>query len=195
MVVLPLLRPFLRHPPEPPPVLAQVAPFSLVDTQGRPFGSAQLAGRPYVVGFLFTRCHTLCPRVAGAMKWMQETYRRARQDVPLVAITVDPEHDRPEVLAEYARRVGADPSRWTFLTGDPTEVRQVVEESFQSAVGDLEIDGEQVRIAHAGYLLLVDGQGRLRGTYGIDREGREELFHRTLAVVAEPKPRPTLPST
>ncbi len=35
------------------------------------------------------------------------------------AITVDPENDTPAVLKDYAARVGADPARWKFLTGDP----------------------------------------------------------------------------
>jgi protein SCO1/2 len=38
--------------------------------------------------------------------------------VRLVTISFDPERDTPAVLADHARRLNADPSIWTFLTGD-----------------------------------------------------------------------------
>src|SRR2546429_4462266 len=43
-------------------------------------------------------------------------------EVKLVSFTVDPEHDTPSALAEYAARYHAQPERWHFLTG-PREAR------------------------------------------------------------------------
>jgi protein SCO1/2 len=43
----------------------------------------------------------------------------------LLTVTVDPEHDTPEVLADYAKKAGADPKRWKFLTGSPEAVARV----------------------------------------------------------------------
>jgi protein SCO1/2 len=45
-------------------------------------------------------------------------------DVRLVTVTLDPAFDTPRILKAHATRVGADTSRWTFLTGDPKEVNQ-----------------------------------------------------------------------
>ena len=38
-----------------------IPPFELVDQAGQPFGSGDLAGRPYVINFFFTNCPTICP--------------------------------------------------------------------------------------------------------------------------------------
>ncbi len=45
--------------------------------------------------------------------------------IRLVSITIDPEHDTPAVLAEYAERFGA-PRGWSFLTGSPEDVERVL---------------------------------------------------------------------
>ena len=54
IVTLTLIRPLLRHIPEPPPVLSELPEFSLVGVDGKPFGSAELRGQVYVVNFFFT---------------------------------------------------------------------------------------------------------------------------------------------
>ena len=45
-----------------------------------------------------------------------------RTAVTLVSITIDPEHDGPDQLAEYAREQGADSRDWLFLTAPPAIV-------------------------------------------------------------------------
>jgi protein SCO1 len=46
--------------------------------------------------------------------------------VTFVSISIDPEHDRPAVLAKYAHERGADESGWLFLTGTPARIDQVL---------------------------------------------------------------------
>ena len=53
--------------------------------------------------------------------WGRTSARRSASS----SITVDPERDTPEVLAQYARNHGADPAGWAFLTGTPAEIRDV----------------------------------------------------------------------
>ena len=62
---------------------------------------ADLAERVWIASFIFTRCPLSCPRITTVMKGLQE--RLAGTDVQLVSLSVDPEHDTPEVLADYAR--------------------------------------------------------------------------------------------
>ena len=56
IVTLTLIRPLLRHIPEPPPVLSELPEFSLVGVDGKPFGSAELRGQVYVVNFWYAGC-------------------------------------------------------------------------------------------------------------------------------------------
>lgn len=186
IVFITAIRPFMRHIPEPPPVLGEVGRFELVNERGEPFGSEALEGEVYVVSFFFTSCPSICPPLMASMKELQEKYAMGGVDVRLVSITVDPHNDTPEVLAKYGEELGADPERWTFLTGPEEAVRSVVVDGFMTAMGAPE-EGEAntVDIAHSGKLVLVDGEGRIRGYYGTDEMGLDEVYHRAKHVIRE----------
>ena len=53
-------------------------------------------------------------------------------DVLLVSLSVDPAHDTPEVLAEYARRFEAEPGRWWFLTGSRDLIYNLIQAQVQA---------------------------------------------------------------
>jgi protein SCO1/2 len=186
-ISLPLIRPLLRHEPAPPPVVGRVPAFELVRSDGAPFGSDDLAGRVWVASFLFTRCASICPTLARSMAGLQERYRDWDVDgVHLVSVTVDPEHDTPERLAEYGRAYGQDPARWTMLTGSPDSVHELVVSGFRLAMGPAEADDAGIMdIAHSGRVVLVDGEGKIRGYYESDASGLDEVFHRSLHVLRE----------
>jgi len=77
----------------------------------------------------------------------------------LLTVTVDPEHDTPAVLAEYAKTVGAKPKRWQFLTGDPVAVAQVA-----SSFGVMYYP-EKGQVVHTQAVAVVDPKGRLATIY------------------------------
>lgn len=148
---------------EPPPVLGRIPAFSLMDQGGRPLGSAELAGGPWVADLVFTRCALVCPRMTAAMARLDR--RLPRDGVRLVSVSVDPVHDTPEVLADYAAKHGAS-ERWSFLTGEPEAVRALALEGFK--LGVAEIAGEAdpgLAITHSDRFVLVDSESRVRGYY------------------------------
>lgn len=152
--------------PPPPPVLAAIPPFQLTDEAGRPFGSAELAGRVWVASFIFTRCETVCPRITARMARIQDRARSLEPALHLVSISVDPEHDAPARLAEYARAHRASPRMWTFLTGSSAAVQETVQRGFRVSVGREPGDASApAAISHGSHLVLVDGAGRIRGYY------------------------------
>jgi len=188
IATLTLIRPLLRHEPEPPPVLGELPPFELVAASGEPFGLDDLEGRVWVVNFFFTRCGAICPRLTAAMHSLQERYEAAGTGpgLGLLSVTVDPDHDTPEVLGDYARRHDVDAGRWTFLTGDRAAVERLVEQGFRTAIGPPGQDeAGWIDIAHSGRLVLVDRRGRIRGYYETDAAGLDETFHRSLHVLRE----------
>jgi protein SCO1/2 len=75
-------------------------------------------GKVVAVDFIYTRCPLpdVCPRLSANFAAMQRRFGDA--DVMLLSVTVDPEYDTPAVLAAYARRWGADPRHWRFLTSN-----------------------------------------------------------------------------
>jgi protein SCO1/2 len=187
IVTLTAIRPLLRHVPEPPPVLFQLPAFTLEDQDGKPFGSQELRGQVYIASFFFTSCRSICPAIMHGMGRLQAGLaERNVQGVRLVSISVDPEHDTPEILSEYAKGMGVDPGRWTLLTGDPAPVRALVVDGFKTPVVSAPPEGvEPLDIAHTGKLVLVDGSGRVRGYYGSDEMGLDEVFNRAQHVLRQ----------
>jgi protein SCO1/2 len=153
--------------------------FRLLDEHGVNLTLADFAGRPLVIGALFTTCAGPCPSIARSLKRLQDEL--AGTDVRLVVVSVDPEVDTPEVLARYAERVGADPARWTFLTGTRAEVQAFVQQGLFLA---LERGSEG--LTHDTRLLAVDRRGHRRGWYtGTDEPQVERLRRRMLFLATE----------
>ena len=187
IVTLTLIRPLLRHVPDPPPVLSQLQDFSLTGMDGRPYGSAELRGQVYVANFFFTSCRSICPAIMTGMVRLQNGFAaRGIQGILLVSISVDPEHDTPEVLSDYAKGLGVDPLRWVLLTGDPEKVRHLAVDGFKTAVVPPPPDAPgPMDIAHSGKLVLVDGFGRIRGYYDTDELGLDEVYNRAQHVLRQ----------
>ena len=186
MITLTLLRPFMRRVPDPPPVMFELPDFALVDERGQPFTRADMEGQIWVASFIFTSCPSTCPAVTSAMKQLQERYGKHDLPIRLVSFSVDPMTDTPEVLARHAATVGADPERWRFVTGKPQAVRALVEEGFHLGVGAKRpAEGGAYDITHSTKLALVGPHGGVRGFYGIDEMGLDEVFHRSEHVLRE----------
>ena len=187
IVTLTAIRPLLRRIPDPPPVLSQLPAFSLVGMDGEPFGSAELRGQVYIANFFFTSCRSICPAIMQGVGRLQAGLtERNIPGIKLVSISVDPEHDTPEILSAYAKGTGVDPARWTLLTGDPERVRHLVVDGFKTPVGTSPPAGAgPIDIAHTGKLVLVDGLGRIRGYYDSDEMGLDEVFNRAQHVLRQ----------
>lgn len=148
--------------------------FALTEAQGRTVTNKDLVGRFWVASFIFTRCSGECPRVSGTMARLQKRLG-PRDDVRLVSISVDPEHDTPEVLKEYAENLGADPKRWYFLTGDKEKVHHLVRDGFHLGVESNPRAPAGQEVTHSSRLVLVDKRGRVRGHFEgemVDPEGK-----------------------
>ncbi len=173
----------LRSPLPPRlPELGSLPRFELVDQTGRPFGSADLAGRVWVASFIFTRCDTVCPIVTRQMARIQSHARNLEPAFHLVSISVDPEYDSPARLSEYARRYRASPRMWTFLTGRADAVRDTVVNGLRVSMGH-EAGAGAEGISHGTHLVLVDGAGRIRGYYDAASPGAVDQVVRDAALL------------
>ncbi len=127
-----------------------------------PLSLADLSGRPWVAGFIYTSCAGPCPLLSARMAGLQGSLP---PQVRLVSFTVDPQRDRPKVLRAYAARFKADPRRWVFLTGPKPELRKLMSEGFRLAAGEDPKAPVGLRLVHSTKLVLVDSEGILRGYY------------------------------
>ena len=144
----------------PVPVLAKrtavgekVPDFTLLDESGGTVRLADYLGKIVVLDFIYTRCPLpdVCPRLSANFAALQ----RRMPEVSLLSVTVDPQYDRPDVLADYAKRWGADPRRWHFLTGTLDEIRQV------AGNFGLVFWAEEAMVTHTVATAVIDREGKL----------------------------------
>ncbi|MFO0910526.1 MAG: DUF420 domain-containing protein [Isosphaeraceae bacterium] len=156
-----------------------IGTFALTEQSGRTVTDADFADRVAIVSFIFTRCPLSCPRITSVMKGLQS--RLAGTGVTLVSISVDPSHDTPEVLAAYARRFDADPARWWFLTGPPSDVVDLIRNRFRLPVqstSEAEQQAGAEAVEHSDRLALVI-HGQIVGFFDSnDRSAVDSLIER-----------------
>src|SRR5436190_2119786 len=100
----------------PLPLMSSVPDFALTNQLGRAVTQADLHGQIWVADIIFTRCPGACAKMTREMSQLQSALP-PDQPVKFLSLTADPEYDTPEVLSEYAKKIGAAPERWLFLTG------------------------------------------------------------------------------
>lgn len=104
-------------------------PFALYNQDGNVVQSTSLLGRRLVLNFVFTRCAqpTMCPASTMRMGQLQKALREAKiNDVTLVTITFDPEHDTPGVLRQYGQAYGLDFENFQLLTGPAQQINDLM---------------------------------------------------------------------
>jgi protein SCO1/2 len=134
--------------------------FSLVDERNRPLTSASLTGHFTVLTFIFTRCPVpeFCPLVVRRFAELQRAIASEAVGSPgvrLLCVTLDPEYDRPNILADYSAAVGADPKIWTFATGAKPQVEALV------AAFSVYTERNGVTLNHTLCTALIDPSGRI----------------------------------
>ena len=153
------------------PELFEAPSFSLIDQNGIQFSSEEMAGKYWAVNFFFTQCRSVCPMQMSKLKAFKDQYPNI--DLELISITVDPQHDNPEKLKEYTKEMSIDEERWSFLTGEKDEIRNIVVNGFKSGMDEVQSD-DLFDIAHANYLLLIDKNNFVRAVVRFDEQNFEE---------------------
>jgi len=110
-----------------------VPEFTLTERSERRVSRNDLLGRVWVVHFFYASCLDTCPLQSAEMATLQRDLADT-PDVRLVSISIDPDHDTPEILQAYAQRFGADPERWLFLTGDKAAIVRFAQDGFHLSV-------------------------------------------------------------
>ena len=173
----------------PLPELGQIPPFQLMERSGKNFNSIQLQGRPWIADFIFTSCAGPCPMMSGTLARVTQELKDA-PDVRFVSFSVDPEHDTPARLSEYAQQYEADPARWFFLTGEKSRIDALALQHFHLALGKApaEFPDPAHTILHSTKFVLVDSKGAIRGYYDSFEPMQVQKLIRDARRLAEASP-------
>lgn len=132
-------------------------PFSLIDHRGKPFTHDNLKGHYSLIYFGFTHCPDICPTTMLVVKNALEQLGSLGDKVQPILISVDPERDTPESMAQYVKNFHP---KLIGLTGTPEQITQVANAYkvfFSKAVQPG--SAMEYLVDHSGFLFLMDKNG------------------------------------
>jgi protein SCO1/2 len=110
------------------------------------------------VTFIYTRCPLpdYCVRLSNNLGVLQRRFKKEMgSDLILLTIIIDPIHDQPETLSNYARTWKADARTWHFLTGSVSDIRQLCHKF------DMDFYPDEALLVHSFHTVVIDRSGEL----------------------------------
>jgi protein SCO1/2 len=132
---------------------------SLADPSGKIRTLADFKGSVVVVFFGFTQCPDVCPTTLAEMKTVKKLLGEDAKRFQVLFVTVDPERDTPELLAQYV--TAFDPT-FLGLRGDPETTAKVAKDFkvfYQKVPGNTP---DSYSVDHTAGSYIFDPQGNLR---------------------------------
>jgi cytochrome oxidase Cu insertion factor (SCO1/SenC/PrrC family) len=169
------------------PRTLDLSKFELTERSGRKFKFDELEGKVWVASFFFSNCPSLCLRLNHRISDLEKDL--AGSDVRFISISVDPENDTPERLAEYAGRFKADPNRWLFLTPKQADVAAIAEAFAVSGGAESDPSSGHTNITHSDRLMLVDRTGKLHRPVSSSSEPELSAMVKKAKKLAAEEPR------
>ena len=140
----------------------QIKDFTLLNQDGVPTKFPADSSQITVVNFFFSRCPTFCSNMNKEMARVAKINDGNRL-LRFLSISVDPEHDQPDVLKAYSKKYRAENEKWDFLTGDKNLIYSLAKEDF--LVDAIRDTTRELNFIHSPMIILVDSQRRIRGYY------------------------------
>ncbi len=151
-----------------------IANFSLTNQNGRTITQEDYKGKIFVADFFFTTCPSICPIMTKNMAYIQEQIMDD-DEVLLLSHSVTPLKDSVPQLKKYAIEKGVVDRKWNLVTGDKKQIYELARKSYFAVLN--EGDGGPFDMIHTENFILIDKEGRIRGTYdGTKTEEIEELL-------------------
>jgi protein SCO1/2 len=141
-----------------------------------------MRGNVVVLTAVYASCPHTCPAILNQAKAaIAEIDAADRDDLRLVAVTLDPTNDSPQVLAGLASNHGLEAPLWNLVTGEPAEVESTLDRMQMAR----ERDPETGVINHANLFLLIDRDGRLAYRLGLGERQQRWLVSALRVLLRE----------
>ena len=140
---------------------------------GKKVSFSDLKGKIIVLDFFFTRCPTICPKLAKAMKRLQNSFISNDSIVQFISVTVDPLHDSVTQLRNWAEKYNVNPDNWWLLTGNRDSIYHFAINEIKASIADVNVD---TAFIHTEDFFLLDKERIVRGWYnGFDSIAQKKL--------------------
>ncbi|MDN3659351.1 SCO family protein [Ferruginibacter paludis] len=152
----------------------QASNISLTNQLGKQVTFDDLKGKILVIDFFFTRCPSICPRMAKAMKRLQNSFINSNDSiVQFISLSIDPEHDSVTQLRNFANRYTSNHDSWWFVTGNKKQIYDFALNEIKASVADVNVD---TAFIHTENFFLLDKNRVVRGWYnGLDTLAQARL--------------------
>lgn len=139
------------------------ADFHLTDATGKPRSLADYRGKVVALFFGYTHCPDVCPTTLADLRMVLEKLGPDADKVQVLFITLDPQRDTRELLAQY---VPAFHASFVGLSGDTAATAQVAQAFGVRYEKQINKDGGYTLDHTAGtYLISPDGKRVLLAPY------------------------------
>lgn len=113
------------------------------------------AGKPTVVGMIFTHCAYACPRLTADIKNIEQQLKSENGKVNFLLVSFDSERDFPDQLKKFAEASGLD-QNWTLLHGSESAVRTL------SVLLNVQFEKDaEGNFSHSNVISVLDNGGKL----------------------------------
>ncbi|MGO8738193.1 SCO family protein [Rhodoblastus sp.] len=147
-----------------PGVSAIGGPFALQTGDGRTVTDRDMLGAPFLVFFGYTHCPDVCPTTLARMSQVLQALGPDTK-LKILFITVDPERDTPELMAQYASSFG---SQVIGLSGDRAAIDKVMQDYRVYAQKVPEKNGDY-SIDHSAVIYLMGRDGKFLHAFNLQR--------------------------
>jgi protein SCO1/2 len=157
--------------------------FQLVDQDGQMISPAGLKGRVVLVTAVYSTCTSVCPMMLkGIRSILDELSDDDRQQLTIVALSLNPETDTRELRSMIANAYNFGSGQFHFVNGEPAVMNSLLDRLGVSRLRDPQT-GELI---HSSLFLLLDRQGRI--AYRLSNSEREQswLVSAVRTLLAEP---------
>jgi protein SCO1/2 len=181
------------NPPELPPPMDLLQPgetvpdASFLDQTGAGRRVSDWRGKVLAVTFVYTRCPLpdFCPLMDRKFAEVQQEAsedHRLRGAFHLVSVSVDPAFDTPPILLEHAKRAGARPEIWSFVTGNGGEIDRF---AARFGVSVMRAGHEPGQIVHNLRTAVVGPDGRFVNAFSGNAWTPSELMEEMRRALGE----------
>ena len=165
-------------------VYQTIPAFSFINQDGVATTNKDFDRTIYVADFFFTSCVSICPIMHQNMLQVYDKFK-GNKYVKFLSHSIDPQHDTPSVLKEYAQKLGVVGNQWQFVCGSEDSIYGIAKDYLVSAYDD---ESDPQGRVHQGWFVLIDRDKHIRGAYdGTKKEQVAKLMEDMDVLLAECK--------
>ncbi len=142
----------------------ELKPFTLLDHNGAAFTQDSVKGQWTLLFFGFSHCGGFCPTTLAMLNQLHgQLEADIAENTQVVMVTVDPQRDTPQVLADYVTQFNQD---FIGVTGEFLPIKLLSDQfyiAFQKETGVQA--GEAYEVAHGEQIVLINPEGQYQGFF------------------------------